>query len=167
MRPPPSWRPPWARATLLTGRGADDLAVPPPPAGGPCVLRKEGLAHVPTYERASARSRRGWWGGCLFTRWGALVTSPRRRLDVRTLGMQIGGGSEASEGGAVQRPLEGAWPEAYSRRTDVITSCVILRTESASLPIGGACLVPIKSNTAGGRLPPRLARSPGVGRVSA
>lgn len=28
---------PGARATLLTGRGAADLAVPPPPAGGPCV----------------------------------------------------------------------------------------------------------------------------------
>lgn len=37
---------------MLTGRGAADLAVPPPPASGPCKLRKEGLAYVPTYERA-------------------------------------------------------------------------------------------------------------------
>lgn len=84
---------------------------------------------------------------------GALVTSPRRRLDVCTLGMQMYGGSEASEGGAVKRSLVGAWPEPYSRRVDVTASCVMSRTESYSLPIGGAWLVPIKSKESGVRLP--------------
>lgn len=86
----------------------------------------------------------------MFVGWGgALVTSPRRRLDVHTLGMQICGGSEASEGGAVKRPLVGAWLEPYSRRADVTASCVMSRTEAASLPTGGAWLVPIKSKEAG------------------
>lgn len=114
---------------------------------------------MPTYERAFAGSRRGWWGGCLSAGGARDVTAstPRRP----TLCMQIYGGSEASEGGAVKRPLVGAWPEPYSRRTDVTTSCVMSRTESASLPIGGVCLVPIKSNESQVRLPPRFARSSG------
>lgn len=62
------------------------------------------------------------------------ASTPRRPY----LGMQMYGGSEASEGGAVKRPLVGAWLEPYSRRADVTASCEMSRTESTSLPIGGA-----------------------------
>lgn len=152
-------RPGHAQPCRLGGAPPTSPFLPRPPVGRACCVRRD----LPTCVRTSVRlhaQRRGWWGGCL-SAGGALVTSPRRRLDVRTLGMQICGGSEASEGGAVKRPLVGAWPVSYSRRTDVTASCVISRTESASLPIGGACSVPIKSNKSRGRLRPRLARSPG------
>lgn len=54
-----------ARPRRLGGAPPASPLLPRPPVGRAC-LRKEGLAYVPTYERASARWPRGRWGivGC-------------------------------------------------------------------------------------------------------